>query len=409
MSSKKIWFINFTDPIPSSKNKILRRHESLAINLANQGHNITWITDTFSHTKKAHISNESMHSSMNIMQLNSLGYKKNISVKRILHNILLSFSAFALILKTSKSSRPDMIFASFPPIETSFVLSIITKLYGVSFLIDFRDLHPEVFRDVFKGKFMKAFSTLILFPYRFMVFVTLKLSHKVFTTSPGVSHFLKSKYRLKKLPSSYYHWYKGNDDLENKQINHDFFVQKIRDYIDRFEKPIIFTYCGVLSNRLDLTNFVKVFQSIKDNSKVLVLCGSGDQLEIIKKEASLQKNIFISPHVSREEVSELYSLSDYGILPYPPAIDFCLAPPTKLSELLYHNLKIICSRDTYIFQNYANKIDCDYYKFNNFNSLREIVINSQKVYKKKSTTNRELWDKSFSHRMSSTMAKEIIS
>lgn len=408
MSFKKIWFINFTDPIPSSKNKILRRHESLAINLANQGHNITWITDSFSHTKKAHTSDESIHSSMKIMQLNSLGYKKNISVRRILHNIFLSFSTTALILKTSKSSRPDMIFSSFPPIETSFVLSVISKLYGVRFLIDFRDLHPEVFRDVFKGKFMKALSTLILFPYRVMIFVTLKLSHKVFTTSPGLSHYLKSKYRLKKLPRSYYHWYKGNDDLENKQIDHYFFVQKIRDYIDRFEEPIIFTYCGVLSNRLDLMNFVKVFQSIKDSSKVLVLCGSGDQLEIIKKEVSFQKNIFVSSHVSREEVFELYSLSDYGILPYPPAIDFCLAPPTKLSELLYHNLKIICSKDTYIFQNYSNKIDCDYYKFNNFKSLRELVINSQKIYKKKST-NREFWEKSFSHRMSFSMAKEIIS
>lgn len=408
MSFKKIWFINFTDPIPLSENKIPRRHESLAINLANQGHNITWITDTFSHTKKTHTSDKPIHSCIKIMQLNSLGYKKNISLKRILHNILLSFSICVFILKSSKSSRPDIIFSSFPPIETSFVLSIISKIYGLKFLIDFRDLHPEVFRDVFKGKFMKALSTLILFPYRFMVFVTLKLSHKVFTTSPGISDYLKAKYRLKKLPSSYYHWYKGNNDLENKQINDYFFVQKIRDYIDRFEAPIIFTYCGVLSNRLDLINFVKAFQSIKDSSKVLVLCGSGDQLEIIKKEASFQKNIFVSSHVSREEVSQLYSLSDYGILPYPPAIDFCLAPPTKLSELLYHNLKIICSKDTYIFQNYLNKIDCDYYEFNNFESLREIVLNSQKYYKKKST-NREFWEKGLSHRMSHSMAKEIIS
>ena len=58
-----------------------------------------------------------------------------------------------------------------------------------------------------------------------MVFVTLKLSHKVFTTSPGISDYLKAKYRLKKLPSSYYHWYKGNNDLENKQIN-DYFLYK---------------------------------------------------------------------------------------------------------------------------------------------------------------------------------------
>ena len=77
--------------------------------------------------------------------------QKKYFTKRILHNILLSFSICVFILKSSKSSRPDIIFSSFPPIETSFVLSIISKIYGLKFLIDFRDLHPEVFRDVFKG------------------------------------------------------------------------------------------------------------------------------------------------------------------------------------------------------------------------------------------------------------------
>ena len=41
-------------------------------------------------------------------------------------------------------------------------------------------------------------------------------------------------------------------------------------------------------------------------------------------------------------------------------------------------------------------------------SLREIVLNSQKFYKKKST-NREFWERGLSHRMSHSMAKEIIS
>ena len=103
-------------------------------------------------------------------------------------------------------------------------------------------------------------------------------------------------------------------------------------------------------------NLVKAFKRLEDSSKILVLCGSGDQLEEIKQQASSCKNIFVAPNIPREGVSAIYNLSDYGLLPHPPDIDFQLAPPTKLSEMLSHNLKIICSENTYVHKNLKDKM-----------------------------------------------------
>tara|TARA_B100002019_G_scaffold289666_1_gene305732 strand:- start:3163 stop:4380 length:1218 start_codon:yes stop_codon:yes gene_type:complete len=403
---KKIWFFNFTDPIPSNNSNFSRRHESLVNNLALKGNHITWVTNNFSHTQKKHLHADACHTKLKILKLNSLGYKKNISFRRIFHNILLSFSVFTLIIKTPKRLKPEIILISFPPIETSFILSILSRIYRIKLLIDVRDLHPEVFHDLFKSVFTRALMHVVLMPYRLMVLSTLRLSDSIFTTSPDFSHYLKKKYRLNVLPKSFYHWYK-DDGINEKDLNKFFFTAHIRNYISSVNDPVVFSYCGSLSKRMDFLNFIEVFKSINDRSKILVLCGSGDQFDTLKKKASSSKNIFVSSQVSREEVSAIYKISDYGLLPYPPDIDFQLAPPTKLSEILFHNLKVICSEDTYIHKNLSNKIIGEYYKFNDFSSLRRSIIKSSKT-DPIDPINKEYWKKNFNYSISSAMSEEIL-
>ena len=402
---KKIWFFNFTDPLPSTNNKFLRRHESLALDLSNKGYDVTWVTDTFSHTQKIHFVGDSFHPRLKIIKLSSIGYSRNISLRRILHNIFLSISVFSLMIRTPKRLKPEIAMISFPPIEPSFVLGILSKIFGIKFLIDFRDLHPDIFYNVFKSILMKALMSIALIPYRLMVFCILHLSNQTFTTSPDVSNFLKHKYRLKQLPKSFYHWYKSENNLQENH-NDQSFQLKIKEYIYSVSDPVVLSYCGALSRRLDFMNLVKAFKRLEDSSKILVLCGSGDQLEEIKQQASSCKNIFVAPNIPREGVSAIYNLSDYGLLPYPPDIDFQLAPPTKLSEMLSHNLKIICSENTYVHKNLKDKITSYYYKFNDFNSLIEVICQIQKV-DETDTINKDFWSRNLNYPISSAMSDEI--
>ena len=91
---------------------------------------------------------------------------------------------------------------------------------------------------------------------------------------------------------------------------------------------------------------------------------------------------------------------------YPPDIDFQLAPPTKLSEMLSHNLKIICSENTYVHKNLKDKITSYYYKFNDFNSLIEVIRQIQKV-DETDTINKDFWSRNLNYPISSAMSDEI--
>jgi len=371
----KIWIFNFTDPPPQISSDHSRRHEFLAHHLSSSGHDIHWILDSFSHSSKTHLkpSYEESNLDLGVTMIRSMGYKKNISIRRLFHNHFLSMSSlYIFIKKIINEGKPNKVLVSFPPMEVSFALVIICKLFGISIIVDYRDLHPDIFPIIATNKILKLIITLFIKPYSLMVGWSLRNATRVCTTSPDVSHYLFKKYSLKKLPLSFYHCFKAipkkSSDLKLGPI-----AYMIMNYKKTFSNPRIFSYCGTLSKRLDLLNFIQVFKNIPDKSNILFICGSGDMLDTLKQESKGQRNIIIKEHLSREEVFQIYDISDYGILPYPEELDFQLAPPTKFAEILHHNLSIISSKSTFVHRHFSEEINAKFYKFGNYASLYSII------------------------------------
>lgn len=406
----KIWIFNFTDPPPQYSSNHKRRHESLAYELLHLGNDVHWILDSFSHAHKAHFKLPTKESNIEIdtTLVRSIGYKKNISLRRIIHNYFLSISSVYIFFKKMISEgRPNKVLVSFPPIEVSFALVLICKLFGISIVLDYRDLHPDIFPMTARSKISKSIISLFIFPYTLMVRWSLRNASKVFTTSPGTSNYLFNKYRLKIVPSSYYHYFQS-ELLETSDTKLNPIKDTIINYKKDFSNSRIFSYCGTLSRRLDLLNFIEVFKDIDDKSNILFICGSGDMFNILKQASKGQKNIFVKEQISREDVSDIYKISDFGILPYPADLDFQLAPPTKLAEILYHNLSIISSESTYVQKYFSKKINAKFYKFDNYTSLFSVIdkMSHDKFVNK--NANHNLYNQHFNIDQLETMVEEIL-
>ena len=108
MKSKTIWLINIGEPLPLDGNKPHRMGNWKYL-LEKDGFNVNFITTNFEHQRKKWLTNNVKGFTI----LNSvIGYKKNISFKRLINHLLISISFIFYLIKNKKS--PDLIIVSYP-------------------------------------------------------------------------------------------------------------------------------------------------------------------------------------------------------------------------------------------------------------------------------------------------------
>ena len=80
----RIWLINPGEPLPIDDNQRLFRTGKLAYKLKDE-HEVIWITSKFNHfTKKFRDIDQEEFEGIKYIFINSLGYKNNLSFKRII-------------------------------------------------------------------------------------------------------------------------------------------------------------------------------------------------------------------------------------------------------------------------------------------------------------------------------------
>lgn len=105
--------------------------------------------------------------------IHAIGYKRNISVSRIINHKVIA-KKFSRIAK--KLDKPDLIYASFPTIDYAEEAIKYGKRNNVPVIIDIRDLWP----DIFKHNLSKPLA-LIASPYiNIMNYKTKKIMRQAF-------------------------------------------------------------------------------------------------------------------------------------------------------------------------------------------------------------------------------------
>ena len=117
-----------------------------AINLSNyfinKQYNVTLWSSAFYHQRKIHRTNSFKNVHINdFLKINlvpSMGYKNNLSFKRILDHVILAKN-LKKILSEYTNISPDLIIIGFPPIETAYVFLRWAEKNKIKTIIDVKD------------------------------------------------------------------------------------------------------------------------------------------------------------------------------------------------------------------------------------------------------------------------------
>ena len=320
-----------------------------AINLADtliaKGHSVTLWSSDFYHQKKKHRYNKfkkkKINNKLEIILIPSPGYKKNISVYRLIDHLILSFNLKKKI--NIEKKIPNAVFIGYPPIETSFTLVNWCKKRKIPCILDIKDRWPEIFLDNLPTIIKKIFY-IFIFPYFYMAKRTMinasaicSITDSNHRWSLNFSKRKKSKYDIKvPLTSPNYKL------IQNEKNKAKLWFAK-RGIVKNENYKIIFV--GSFSSKN--FDFECVFDAadILQENKVdceFIFCGYGEFKNNLKKRSKKNKLIKILGTIDYTKMTVLSELSSVYIAPYKNNPDFVASIPNKIIDAFRTGMPLLC-------------------------------------------------------------------
>lgn len=126
--------------IVSSATRANDRYESLVDMIDPDEFSVEFITSKFVHPTKRFrdLSKEQPEKlRCKVTYLDELGYKKNISLRRIRSNFVLGRNLYRYL---EQRKKPDLIFAVIPALEMAYYAARFASEHHIPFILDLRDL-----------------------------------------------------------------------------------------------------------------------------------------------------------------------------------------------------------------------------------------------------------------------------
>lgn len=339
----KVWIVSVGEPLPTDgKNVRLRRMGNLAQFLTEDPQNqVDWFSVSFDHyKKKQRVEKDTTFSLRENYRLHLLrvnGYKRNISLSRIIHHERAAQKIYKKMCALEE--KPDVILASMEPLENSAISVRFAQENKIPIAVDVRDLWPEIYYEVIPEKLH-----FLLNLYVNRCAKTLRKTMSGSTAIVGLSEdFLQYglKYARRDVapldrvipigyPNYPYEEFRGNYKL----LEEKFGIEK-----DDF----LVSFLGNFGNQFDFEPIVQAAESCKEYKDIkFVLCGTGIQLDGLKERCKDLQVIFPG-WIEKEEISTLTANSHLGIAPYIQSQNYEKNTPNKFGEYLSASLPPLLS------------------------------------------------------------------
>lgn len=343
----KLFILQTGEPLPSDTNHRRMRLINLFNYSTKSNIDCFIVSANFNHSLKQHRVNSSspwFTLDETTILINSPGYSHNISFARLFDHLILSFNLFLYLISIDRQELPDVSFIGFPPIEWSFISTLIFKFRGVKTILDVKDLWPDVFFDD-RPFWLKSIFALLVSPYSLINNIVFYLSDKICTPTDDFG------------PS----WF----SISRLTCPHKFITCPL---VSDNSSSHVYTYAPdtladldslnlVFAGTFNLTSFDfrTVFQAIYHfNLKYpsrpvhLTLAGSGPSLSSLHQLASyysVSSFITFTGWLNQHQLSELLFSSHIGLAPYKATSNFSNHFPNKLSDYMQHALPILGTID----------------------------------------------------------------
>ena len=348
MENKKplvVWILQTGESIPTDKGFTrAMRATNLSNKLVEKGHKVILWSSSFSHITKEHRADEykkfNVNENFEIRLIPSCGYKKNLSIKRLIDHIQLAYNLKKALNK--EKHKPDVAFLGFPPIEVNFVMSSWLSKRKIPFVVDVKDLWPDVFVENLLGWKRRMAKILLSYYY----FATRKIYNRATGITTITDKFLQYIENFSNRDSNELNKVfplVSNLTLVNSNFN---LVENWWDSIGVYNDDIFkVVYVGNLSSNIDLSEVKNAAKLFKErNIKIqFVICGGGNYLEIFKNMMQDLDNVIFPGWVNQEQVSALAERSNVWLIPYFNKENFRLSLPNKTFDALYFGIPLLSS------------------------------------------------------------------
>lgn len=391
----KIWIVSVGEPLPTDgANVRLRRMGNLAALIAEDADNqVDWFSVSFDHyKKKQRVQKDTVialkeNYRMHLAYVN--GYKRNVSVARIVHHALGGKKIFREMCR--QTELPDVILASMEPLEMSSAAVRFGKKFDVPVIVDVRDLWPEIYYEVIPSQ-LHFLLNLYVGYCKGTLRKTMSRADSIVGLSPD---FLN--YGLK---------YAGRERTELDAVipiaypDYDYESYRGRyDILERFgicKDDFLAVFFGNFGNQFDFEPIVEAAGLLKDHPHVkFVLCGTGIQMDDVK--ARCPDNVIFTGWIEKEEIMTLSANGAVGIAPYIDSMNYRKNTPNKFGEYLCASLPPLVSVDG-MMQQMLSEFECGT-KYDNGQQLASIVLSyyeNEEKLRTESARARDLYEKRFS-------------
>lgn len=229
--------------------------------------------------------------SEDVMVFSTPGYRKTVSLLRVLDAWIFGIKVLAFAFK--EIGKDDVVVVSLPTPESAFCLSIGKMLFRYTLIVDVRDNWPDNYPG--RGVLKKAFSLYV----HCLNLLTFKSVDKFIWMSDGLYDHHDRKGLIKTRGKDHF-----TIPVSPPAVTID--EDEISDFDYLFSRPSL-AFFGTLNPQFDLGVLkLLIEKSPSSNDFNFIIAGSGDQLKSLKSLFSNCGNVFFLGHVSFE-VTQLIS------------------------------------------------------------------------------------------------------
>jgi len=343
----RIWLVTVGEPWPTDGN--LPRLHRTGINagfLAGQGHEVVSWSGTFDHASKTERRESDVEllapQGYRLIGIHAGTYERNVSLKRIAYHRAVTRK---FVQMAQKEPPPDVIVVSLTPLELARAAVAYGRKANIPVVVDVRDMWPDIWAEKLPGA-LQPIKGLIFAPfYNDLKNAVRGATSLIGITESAIDWALANAGRARgPLDRAYPLIYSTEPPAEDKIVAAERHWRSLG--IGSNPHELVGCFFGTFTTRVDFETPLKAVSEMPESlrSRVkLVLCGRGEDEALIRRYAAKTTQIIVHEWVDAPEIMALMRLSNFGLLPYRPTLDFIRSLPNKVFEYLNGGLPIFTS------------------------------------------------------------------
>lgn len=336
----KVWILQTGEPLQVDNNGArAMRAINLSNSLVSKGHNVTLWSSNFDHFTKKHRYKGSRainyDKNLQIKLIDSVGYKKNQGIKRLIDHAQL---AFGLHFALKKMELPDIAFIGYPPIEVAWIMSRYLKKNSIPIILDVKDMWPDVLLRALPSK-ARGIGKLLLSPYYYLMNSTFKVATSISSISQD---FLDQSVKIARRAPNIYD---SVNYLSTIRPNYtDAEISNAQEWLDRMgvidNKQTRCSFVGSLTSVFDWNIVIEAF---KNSGTELIIAGDGPCFQDLKEKTWNVKNIVMLGRITNIQSKILADRTNVFIAPYRSSLEFSQSLPNKFFDAMEYGKPLLSS------------------------------------------------------------------